>query len=183
MAMVLDACTQVTYVFVDREYTRGKMQMHFAPIGAGTPALSFDALEAEAIGAFGPWVPGGTWAAVQALSDAAITSAAISVAYHENDTALNAGAGEAEMKGNFKFEDANGEFLILTVPGILDAVLQGNGRGIDPVHAAVAAFSSAFIDQTGNADIRTINNIVPVRLAEAWKTHRESSKSGQRRAG
>lgn len=183
MAMVLDVCTQVTYVFVDREYTRGKMQVHFAAVGAGTPALSFDDLEAEAIGAFGPWAPGATWAAIQALSDSPITSAGISVAYHENDPALNAGAGEAEMKGNFQFEDANGEFLTLTVPGILDAVLQGNGRGIDPANAAVAAFVAGFLDQTGNADIRTINNIVPVRMAEAWKTHRDSSKSGQRRSG
>lgn len=183
MAMVIDPCTQVTYVFVDREYTRGKMQIHFAPIGAGTPALTFDDLEAEAIGALGPWVAGGTWGAVQALSDSPITSAGISVSFHENDPALNAGAGEAEMKGNFQFEDANGEFLTLTVPGILDSVLQGNGRGIDPADAAVSAFVTAFLDQTGTADIRTINNIVPVRMAEAWKTHRASSKSGQRRSG
>lgn len=183
MAMVIDPCTQVTYVFVDREYTRGKMQVHFSAVGAGTPALSFDDLEAEAIGTFGTWVPGATWAAIQALSDCPMTAASLGVAFHEADPALSAGAGEAEMKGNFQFEDANGEFLTLTVPGILDAVLQGNGRGIDPANAAVAAFVTAFLDQTGNADIRTINNVVPTRLAEGWKTHRESSKSGSRRAG
>lgn len=183
MALVLDPCTQVTYTFVDREYTRGKMNVHFNQVGAGLPALTFDDLEAEAIGALGVWAPGATWAAIQALSECPILGAGISVGYHEDTALLTLGNGEAEAKGNFQFSDSNGEFTTITIPGIMDSVLDRNGRSIDPTNAAVAAFTSAIIDQAGVADVRNLNNFPFLRLDEAWKSHRQSSKSGQRRSG
>lgn len=183
MPLVLDACTQVSYVLIDREETKGKMQIHFSPVGAGAPPLTFDDLEAEVIGNLGAWAPGGTWAAIQALSDCPIASAAIGVAYHEDSAALIIGAGEAEAKGNFQFGDSNGEFTTITIPGILDTVLDRNGRSIDPTNAAVAAFVTAMLDQAGAADVRSLNNLPFLALDEAWKAHRQSSKSGQRRSG
>lgn len=183
MAIVIDPCTQVTYTLIDREYTRGKMNIHFSPVGAGVPAMTFDLLEAEAIGILGTWAPGGTWAAIQALSDCPILGAGISVAYHEDTPANFAGAGEAEAKGNFQFADANGEYTTITVPGILDTLLDLNGRSIDPTKAAVSALTAAIIDQTGTADVRNLNDVAFLRLDEAWKSHRQSSKSGQRRSG
>jgi hypothetical protein len=105
------------------------------------------------------------------------------VGYHEDTPASFAGAGEAEAKGNFQFADANGEFTTITVPGILDTVLDRNGRSIDPTNAAVAAFTAAIIDQAGAANVRNLNNLPFLGLDEAWKSHRQSSKSGQRRSG
>jgi len=183
MAIVLDACTQVTYTLIDREYTRGKMNVHFSPVGAGVPAMTFDALEAEAIGNLGAWAPGATWAAIQALSECPVMGASISVAYHEDTPAGILGNGEAEAKGNFQFADANGEYTTITVPGIMDTLLDRNQRSIDPTLAAVTAFVNAIIDQAGAADVRNLNDVPFLRLDEAWKSHRQSSKSGQRRSG
>lgn len=183
MALVIDPCTQVTYTLIDREYTKGHTNVHFSPIGHGVPALDFDAIEAEAIGNLTVWAPGGTWAAIQALSDSPISAVSISVAFHEDDPALFIGAGEAEMKGNFQFADQNGEYTTITVPGILDTVLDLNGRSIDPTNAAVIAFAAAITNQAGAADVRSLNNVPFLRLDEAWKSHRQSSKTGQRRSG
>ena len=183
MAIVIDQCTQVTYTLIDREFSKGRTNVHFSPVGHGVPPLDFDAIESEAIGVLGQWTPGGTWAAIQALSDSPIGAASISVAFHEDDPALFVGAGEAEMKGNFQFADQNGEYTTITIPGILDAVLDLNGRSIDPTNAAVIAFATAITSQAGAADVRSLNNVPFLRLDEAWKSHKQSSKTGQHRSG
>jgi hypothetical protein len=183
MAFVTDPCVQVMYIFRDRENTEGRIQVHFPPVSGAGGSLDFDLLEAEVVGTFGAWAPGATWSVVQALTDCPVVGASIGVTFHEDDPAASIGAGEAEMKGNFQFQDANGEFFTFTVPGILDSVLQPNGRYIDPTNAAVTDLVNAILDQTGDADIRTINNVVPVTLDEAWKSHRQSRKTGNRRTG
>lgn len=183
MALNLDACTQISYSMLDREKTIGKMQVHGPAIGAGVPAITFDALEAAAVGTFGPLVPGGMWSAIQALSDCPIYGVGIGVSYHETDPLLRVGAGETEVKGVFQFEDDNGEYTQITIPSILDTVLQGNGRFIDPANAAVSALITALLDQAGAADVRTANNLPFLRLNSAWKQTRQSSVSGQRRTG
>lgn len=183
MAFQLDACTQITYSMLDREKTIGRMQVHAPAVGAGLPVLTFDAIEQAAIGAFGPFVPGGMWAAIQALSDCPIYGAGISISYHEDNPTLRIGAGEAEVKGVFQFEDSIGEYTQITVPAILDTVLQGNGRFIDPTNVAVAALITAILDQAGAADVRNANDLPFLRLNSAWKQTRQSSMSGQRRTG
>lgn len=183
MALALDACTQITYSVLDREKTIGKMQVHAPAVGVGLPALTFDTIEQAAIGTFGPFAPGGLWAAIQDLTECPLYGAGISVGYHETDPALRAGAGEAEVKGVFQFEDDNGEYTQITIPSILDTVLQANGRFIDPANAAVAALVTALITQAGTADVRSANNLPFLRLSGAWKQTRESSTSGQRRTG
>ena len=183
MALTLDACTQITYSMIDREKTIGKMQIHAPTIGVGLPPLSFDAIESEAIGTFGPLVSGGLWSAIQVLTECPIYGVGISVGYHETDPALTAGSGEAEVKGVFQFEDSNGEFTQFTIPGLLNSVLQVNQRFIDPGNAAVAALVTALLDQSGPADVRTANNLPFLRLNTAYKQTRDSSMAGQRRTG
>ena len=183
MALNLDACTQITYSFLDREDTVGKMQVHAPAIGVGLPSLTFDSIEAEVVGTFGPLVIGGLWSSIQALSECPIYGVGISVGYHEIDPLLRVGFGEAEVKGVFQFEDDNGEYTNITIPGLLDTVLQNNGRFIDPANAAVAAFVTAMTSQAGPADVRSANDLPFIRLNEAWKQTRQSSTSGTRRTG
>ncbi len=131
MALNLDSCTQIMYSFRDREDTIGRMQIHAPAIGVGLPPLTFDSIEQEAVGTFGPLVIGGLWSSIQVLSDCPIYGVGISVGYHEIDPLLRVGFGEAEVKGVFQFEDDNGEYTNITIPGLLDSVLQNNGRFID----------------------------------------------------
>ena len=179
MALNLDACTQISYSALDREGTIGKMQVHAPAVGA----LTFDGIEQEAVGTFGPLVPGGLWSAIQALTDCPLYGVGISVGYHETDPLLRVGAGEAEVKGLFQFEDSNGEFTTITIPGILDTVLQNNGRFIDAANVNVAALVTALITQAGAADVRSANDLPFLRLNEAWKQTRQSSSNGVRRTG
>jgi hypothetical protein len=183
MALNLDACTQISYSMLDREKTIGRMQIHAPAVGAGLPALTFDSIEQEAVGTFGPLVPGGLWTAIQALTDCPLYGVGIGVGYHETDPLLRVGAGEAEVKGVFQFEDDNGEYTQITIPAILDTVLQSNGRFIDPTNAAVSALITAMLNQAGTADVRSANNLPFLRLNSAWKQTRQSSVSGQRRTG
>ena len=183
MSLNLDACTQITYSALDREGTVGKMQIHAPAIGVGLPALTFDSIEQEVVGTFGPLVPGGLWTTIQTLTDCPLYGGGISVGYHEIDPLLRIGAGEAEVKGLFQFEDSNGEYTIISVPGILDTVLQNNGRFIDPANAAVAALVTALTTQAGTADVRSANDLPFLRLNEAWKQSRQSSTNGARRTG
>jgi hypothetical protein len=180
MPFQYDACTQITYSLLDREKTIGKMQVHARGLSI-LPILDFDTIETEAIGT--ALLPGQLWSAIQNLSECPIYGVGISASVHETDPLLRVGAGEAEVKGVFQFEDEIGEYTQITVPGLLDTVLQGNGRFIDPNNAAVAALVTALIDQTGAADVRTANDLAFLRLNSAWKQTRESSRSGQRRTG
>jgi hypothetical protein len=174
MALVIAKYTHLGYIFVDREDTRTDCNLKFAPLGAGVPPITLDTIEGVALGTFGPFVPGGFWTALQDLSDCAIGAANIGINYTEADLASRSGAGEAEQKGNFQFEDANGDFFTLTIPDPPETILAGNQEDIDPAHADVAAFVAEVLDTAGDADVRTRNDVAPIRLVKAWKSHRES---------
>jgi hypothetical protein len=139
-------------------------------------------------------LPGGTSAAnaitfaaairplLQALSDAVIVAMNVIIGYYEN-AIPTIPSSDVENKGVFVFNAANGIKSSVSVPSILEAVLQSNNRDTDQAQSDVDDFITAMTAGLSSIQPCNLSGADLVSVRDAYKQNRRSHLSGRSRKG
>jgi len=112
-------------------------------------------------------------AALNALTDAAIDGYSLTYAKTEDTPATPTAGSRVEEKGNFIFRTANGRTTRMSIPAIVDTVLNPSGS-IDKTDALVLALVDAMI--AGGFIFASADGSDITALLEAYQSFRGSTK-------
>ena len=179
MPMVQNPTSELVYTFRDIEKSQSRTQLHF-PNNAGILGFgglsALDELEVWGVGNFLAWAIGVGFQAVQGLSDCEIFRASISQSWY-NDDLISIPTGESEQWGVYQFADANENYSEVKIPDPPEAILQGNLRHIDPLHADVIALVTEIMLDAVDTKAEVVNaqGLKALRFVGGWKRHDASN--------
>jgi len=119
---------------------------------------------------------------IAALSDATMTGYNIILGFAEA-TGVVIGASDIENKGLLLLGAANGVKSSLTIPSVLESVLQPNNQDIDQTNTDVADLLDALTAGLGGVQPCNISGSDLVLVRDTYKQNRRSHVSGRVRKG
>ena len=167
MALVLKPTITLEIAFRDNDGARSTSEVTLPGATTAAAAITFATAMIPLIGA---------------LSDAVITGYNLIIGYTEN-ALPTIPSSDVENKGVFVFNAANGIKSTLSIPSILEAVLQSNNRDIDQANTDVDDF---IVAMTGGLSGTSPSNGAGsdlVGVKDAYKQNRRSHLSGRTRRG
>lgn len=166
MAFVAKPTISITYTFRDNDDKQSTMQLSIPGATAPADAVAFaDSLRALII----------------PLSDAVCVSQNVSVGSYED--AIGAiPSSDIENKGVFTMNSGNGLVGSLTIPSILESVLQPNNQDINQADAAITSFIDAITLGLGTPLVAPVNasGADLASIKAAYKQNRRSHLRGSR---
>ena len=167
MALVLKPTLTIEITFRDNDGARASTEVTLP--GATTPANAVSFATALI-------------ALIAPLSDAVVTGYNIIIGYTEN-AIPTIPSSDVENKGVFLFNAANGIKSSISIPSIVESVLQANNRDIDQSALDVADFVLAMTGGLSGVSPANAGGSDLVSVRDAYKQNRRSHVSGRTRRG
>lgn len=157
----------LTGTFVDSDNTKSTAALKLEDTETEADAVAFTT-------AYGP--------VLQAVSECAPYKLQLSKILKDTTLTPNVDSDVCQ-KAVFHVEDSFGQVQIITIPGVLESILNSDGKTINMGNAAVIALIDAWT--TGLGGVRPIlgNGRQIVQVLEAYKQHQRSHLSKRRRMG
>lgn len=167
MAIVAKPTHSIVYAFRDDDGKSATSELLIPAATTAANALTFAAAFAPLLGA---------------LSDATITGYNLILGFAESG-GLVIGSSDIENKGLLLLNAANGVKSSLTIPSVLESVLQPNNQDIDQTNADVSDLLDALTLGIGGVQPCNVSGSDLVLIRDTYKQNRRSHKSRGQRKG